>query len=129
MFFNSIIYDLCDILLYFYSRVKHCNPGQATQDFLLYHLTKKINRYAYKDDEVETVVVSFNLLDKDDLVLNNLDNNAIYLIKQYIDTNIADTSEGICKYNNFHIFLNVCPFEGLTIDADFVISVCDCMMY
>lgn len=83
----------------------------------------------YKDDEVETVVVSFNLLDKGDLVLNNLDNNAIYLIKQYIDTNIADTSEGICKYNNFHIFLNVCPFEGLTIDADFVISVCDCMMY
>lgn len=130
MFFNSIIYNLCDILLYFYSMYKKCNVDQSTYDFLLYHLMNKINNYSYKDDKIETIVVGFNQLGHDDLVLNNLDNNAIYCIKQYIATNLINTSDdGIYAYNGFHIFLNVCPFEGLTIDSDFIISVCDCMMY
>ena len=130
MFFNSIIYNLCDILLYFYSMYKKCNVDQSTYDFLLYHLMNKINNYSYKDDKIETIVVGFNQLGHDDLVLNNLDNNAIYCIKQYIATNLINTSDdGIYTYNGFHIFLNVCPFEGLTIDSDFIISVCDCMMY
>ena len=128
MFFNSIIYNLCDILLYFYSMYKKCNVDQSTYDFLL--LMNKINNYSYKDDKIETIVVGFNQLGHDDLVLNNLDNNAIYCIKQYIATNLINTSDdGIYTYNGFHIFLNVCPFEGLTIDSDFIISVCDCMMY
>jgi hypothetical protein len=90
----------------------------------------KINNYSYKDDKIETIIVGFNQLGHDDLVLNNLDNNAIYCIKQYIAANLINTSDdGIYTYNGFHIFLNVCPFEGLTIDSDFIISVCDCMMY
>ena len=130
MFFNSIIYNLCDILLYFYSMYKKCNVDQSTYNFLLYHLMNKINNYSFKDDKIETIVVGFNQLGHDDLVLNNLDNNAIYCIKQYIATNLINTSDdGIYTYNGFHIFLNVCPFEGLTIDSDFIISVCDCMMY
>ena len=130
MFFNSIIYNLCDILLYFYSMYKKCNVDQSTYDFLLYHLMNKINNYSYKDDKIETIVVGFNQLGHDDLVLNNLDNNAIYCIKQYIATNLINTSDdGIYTYNGFHIFQNVCPFEGLTIDSDFIMSVCDCMMY
>lgn len=129
MFFNNIIYDLCDILLFYYSKIRNCQPGELTYNFLVYHVNKLVDTYKYHDDKIESIVVSFERLDKEDLVLNNLDNTAIYLIKDYIETNLNDTSNRICNYDNFHISLNVCPFEGLTIDSQFIISVCDCMMY
>ena len=128
MFFNNIINEICDISLHYYSLRRQCITNDTVRSFLNYHVHNLINKYHYKDDEVESIVVSFNTVAIPDLVVNNLDNTRICCIKQYITTNIFDTSKR--GYNNdFHISLNVCPFEGLTIDSDFIISVCDCMMY
>lgn len=128
MLFNNIINEICDISLHYYSLQRQCIVNETVRAFLTYHLRKLISTYEYRNDEIETIVVSFNTLAIPELAINNLDNTRICCIKQYITTNIFDTSKR--GYNNdFHISLNVCPFEGLTIDSDFIISVCDCMMY
>ena len=128
MLFNNIINEICDISLHYYSLRRQCIVNETVRAFLTYHLCKLISTYEYRNDEIETIVVSFNTLAIPDLTINNLDNTRICCIKQYITTNIFDTSKR--GYNNdFHISLNVCPFEGLTIDSDFILSVCDCMMY
>ena len=128
MLFNNIINEICDISLHYYSLQRQCIVNETVRAFLTYHLRKLISTYEYRNDEIETIVVSFNTLAIPELAINNLDNTRICCIKQYITTNIFDTSKR--GYNNdFHISLNVCPFEGLTIDSDFIISVCDCMLY
>lgn len=127
MLIYNILDQIVDILIYYYScvRCKEVNP--QTYYFLKYHLTQRTSNYKYINDEISSITVSFN--NYNDLVVDNLDNISIYCIKQYIATNINDTSIRMDNYLEFNISLNVCPFEGFTIDSSFVISVCDCMMY
>lgn len=127
MLIYNILDQIVDILIYYYScvRCKEVNP--QTYYFLKYHLTQRTSNYKYINDEISSITVSFN--NYNDLVVDNLDNISVYCIKQYIATNINDTSIRMDNYLEFNISLNVCPFEGLTIDSSFVISVCDCMMY
>lgn len=127
MFFNNILDEITDILIYYYSISRRTYPTEQTKEFLRYHLQNRINKYPCNRDEISSVVVTFGSFD--DLVVNNLDNVSVYRIKQYIESNVNDTSISLCKFRDFSISLNVCPFEGLTIDSSFVISVCDCMMY
>ena len=127
MLLYNILDQIVDILLYYYSNVRCTEPNLSTYEFLKYHLLQRINIYKYNTDEISSITVSFNTYN--DLVVDNLDNISVYCIKQYIATNINDTSIRMDNYLEFNISLNVCPFEGLTIDSSFVISVCDCMMY
>ena len=127
MLLYNILDQIVDILLYYYSNVRYKEPNSSTYEFLKYHLLQRINIYKYNTDEISSITVSFNTYN--DLVVDNLDNISVYCIKQYIATNINDTSIRMDNYLEFNISLNVCPFEGLTIDSFFVISVCDCMMY
>ena len=129
MFIYNILDQIVDILIYYYSNIRCNNVNNIVCDFLKYHLTRMINEYKYRDDEILSINVSFNTLD--DFTVNNLDNISIYYIKKYIANHINDTSpfRVYDPTENFSISLNVCPFEGLTIDSSFVISVCDCMMY
>lgn len=129
MFIYNILDQIVDILIYYYSNIRCNNVNNIVYDFLKYHLTRVINEYKYRDDEILSINVSFNSLD--DFTVNNLDNISIYYIKKYIANHINDTSSFrvYAPTENFSISLNVCPFEGLTIDSSFVISVCDCMMY
>lgn len=127
MFFNNILEELTDILIYYYSIVKNCRASNSAYSFLQYHLRKQIAMYQYHNDQILSINVSFN--NYDDLNVDKLDNVSLYCIKQYIRTNIQDTSSLIRSYDDFSISLNVCPFEGLSFNGQFVISVCDCMMY
>ena len=127
MLLYNILDQIVDILLYYYSNVRYKEPNSSTYEFLKYHLLQRINIYKYNTDEISSITVSFNTYN--DLVVDNLDNISVYCIKQYIATNINDTSIRMDNYLEFNISLNVWPFEGLTIDSSFVISVCDCMMY
>lgn len=127
MFFYNILDEISDILIYYYSMARCVTPNRNVYDFLQYHLRNRIEKYSYKRDEIESIVVSFGT--HHDLIIDSLNNISIYEIKQYISENIADTSIHVCKFRDFSISFNVCPFEGLTIDSSFVISVCDCMMY
>ena len=127
MLLYNILDQIVDILLYYYSNVRCTEPNSSVYEFLKYHLLQRINIYKYNTDEISSITVSLDTYN--DLVVDNLDNISVYCIKQYIATNINDTSIRMDNYLEFNISLNVCPFEGLTIDSSFVISVCDCMMY
>lgn len=127
MFFNNILEELTDILVYYYSVCRNKIVSDKTKSFLNYQLRQRIAEYRYHDDEISDIDVSFGVLDT--LNVDILDNIAVYRIKQYIISNIQDTSIRVREFDDFNISLNVCPFEGLTINGQFVISVCDCMMY
>lgn len=132
MFFDNILDDLVDILIYYYKNITHNNIDGTVVNFLTWKLQEKINMYAYNRDILESINVSFSSLDDYNIDIMEYNYQTPYLIKQYIMSHIIDDKyfmTGIVDPLDFNISLNVCPFEGLTIDASFVISVCNAMVY